>query len=254
MGRTRFYINKLFGRPSVFDFHLLGVSVRLGIASTREIQRARETGTKSELLELMLDSVTSGDTVFDIGSNIGLTSLLLAKHENGIDSTFHCFEPEPKNFNQLKQNIELNNLIGRVHPHQLALGAEDGSVDLHIRGNEGDGRHSIVSDEGADDSITVPLQDMGSFIVQHHVAPDIIKIDVEGAEGQVLAGMNALIGTGVPREIFLQIHPNGGGEFMPDGKTTIEDWLTNRGYTLVWNKKRVRRSSEFRHFTLTSGA
>ncbi len=250
MGRTRFYINKLFGQPSVFDFQLLGESVRLSIASTREIRRARDIDIERELVELMRDSLSIGDTIFDIGANIGLISLLLAKHENGVDSTVHCFEPEPRNFHQLSQNIENNNLVGRLHPHQLALGAEDGAVDLHIRGNEGEGRHSIASDKGSTDTITVQLQTMGSFVEQHRVAPDIIKIDVEGAEGQVLAGMEALIGTGVPREIFLEIHPKGDGEFMPDGHTTIETWLSARGYTMVWSKK--RGSGQHCHFKLTS--
>lgn len=250
MGRTRFYFNKLFGQPSVFDFQLLGESVRLGIASSREIRRARDINSKRELIELMRDTLTIGDTIFDIGSNIGLVSLLLAKHDNGVDSTLHCFEPEPRNFNQLNQNIEHNNLVGRLHPHQLALGAEDGAVDLHISGDVGEGRHSIASDEGSTDTITVQLQTMGSFVEEHRVAPDIIKIDVEGAEGRVLAGMDALIGTGVPREIFLVIHPKGDGEFMPDGHTTIETWLSARGYTMVWSKKRKSRLQC--HFKLTS--
>jgi len=149
MSLIRFYINKLLGRESVFDFTLLGQSVRLGIAARREIRRANEIDTETELVELMRRTVSPGDTIFDIGANIGLISLLLAKHDNGLDSTVHCFEPEPRNFKQLTQNIAHNDLVGRLHAHQLALGADNGTVDLHIRGTEGEGRHSIATSKGA---------------------------------------------------------------------------------------------------------
>ncbi len=248
MSLIRFYLNKLTGKPSVFDFSLLGETVRLGIAAPREIRRAKEIGTETELVELMRRTLSAGDTIFDIGANIGLISLLMAKHDNGLDSTVHCFEPEPRNFRQLTQNIEHNQLLGRLHAHQLALGAENGSVDLHIRGTEGEGRHSIATDKGATDAITVTLQTMASFAEEHKVSPDVIKIDVEGAEGQVLAGMEPLIETGAPTHIFLEIHPKGEGEFMPDGTTTIESWLTDRGYRLAWKNK--RGSGEHCHFTL----
>jgi len=252
MSLIRFYVNKLLGKESVFDFSLLGQSVRLGIAAPREIRRAKEIGTETELVELMRRTISTGDTIFDIGANIGLISLLMAKHENGLDSTVHCFEPEPRNFKQLNQNIELNQLLGRLHAHQIALGAENGTVNLHIRGTEGEGRHSIATDKGATDSIAVTLQTMASFVEEKKVSPDVIKIDVEGAEGQVLAGMEPLLSHAAPKHIFLEIHPKGEGEFMPDGSTTIESWLTARDYELAWKNK--RGSGEHCHFRHSSAA
>jgi len=246
MSLIRFYLNKLLGKESVFDFLLLGERVRLGIAAPREIKRAKEIGTETELVELMRRTLTPGDTIFDIGANIGLISLLLAKHDNGLDSTVHCFEPEPRNFKQLNQNIKHNQLLGRLHAHQLALGAENGTVDLHIRGTEGEGRHSIATDKGSTDSIAVTVQTMAAFANENRVTPDVIKIDVEGAEGQVLAGMEPLLNQAPPKHIFLEIHPKGEGEYMPDGTTTIERWLTERHYKLAWKNK--RGSGEHCHF------
>lgn len=248
MNLIRFYLNKLAGKESVFDFSLLGQTVRLGIAAPREIRRAKEIGTETELVELMRRTLSNGDTIFDIGANIGLISLLMAQHDNGLDSTIHCFEPEPRNYKQLTRNIELNELRGRLHAHQLALGADNGSIDLHIRGTEGEGRHSIATSKGATDTISVKLQTMAAFASEHKVSPNIIKIDVEGAEGQVLAGMEPLLTSTPPAHIFLEIHPKGEGEFMPDGTTTIEQWLTERGYILAW--KNTRGSGEHCHFKI----
>lgn len=248
MGRTRFYLNKFLGQPSVFDVLVLDELLRLEIASTQEIRQARNLSKEHEWVDLMRDTLTNGDTIFDIGSNIGLVSLLLAKHDNGVDSTVHCFEPEPTHFHQLSKNVEHNTLVGRLHPHQLALGSKDGPIDLPILESPRKARRFDKTDDGTD-SITVQMQTMDSFVEQHRVAPDIVKINVKGAEGQVLAGMEALFVSGAPRELFLDVHTKGNGKFMPDGETRIENWLADRGYTLVWNHK--HRSTEHCHFKLT---
>ncbi|NND90874.1 MAG: FkbM family methyltransferase [Granulosicoccus sp.] len=245
MNLLRFYLNKLSGKPSVFDFTLLGQSVTLGIAAPREIRRAHEIEIESELVQHMRSTLRDGDTILDIGANIGLISILLANGPRGSDSQIHAFEPEPRNFRQLQNNIQINNLKARVHPHQLALGAEEGHVDLHIRGSEGEGRHSIASSKGATDVISVELTTMADFCKRQGIRPDIIKIDVEGAEGQVLAGMQGLLQYAPPADVFLEVHPKGDTDLMPDGQS-IQDWMEHHGYALVWNN--VRGSGEHRHY------
>lgn len=245
MNLLRFYLNKLAGRPSVFEFTLLGQPVSLGIAARREIRRAREIEIESELVEHIRAALQPGDTIFDIGANIGLISILLAGGERGKGSSVYAFEPEPRNFRQLSNNIGLNQLSDRIHPQQLALGAEQGQVELHIRGSEGEGRHSIASSKGATDAIAVKLSTLGDFCREVDACPQIIKIDVEGAEGQVLAGMASLLPDQAPRNVFLEVHPKGDGDSMPDG-SSIQDWMQSHGYELVWNN--VRRSGEHRHY------
>lgn len=248
MNLFRFYLNKLTGKPSVFDFKLLGQKVTLGIAAPREIRRAREIEIESELVQHMRAQLHEGDTIFDIGANIGLISILLANGEKGGQSQVHSFEPEPRNFRQLSNNIGLNDLSARVHPHQLALGASEGQVELHIRGCEGEGRHSIATSKGATGAISVELTTLADFCARENLAPNIIKIDVEGAEGQVLAGMDGLLQDSAPANIFLEVHPKGDGDLMPDG-STIQDWMLARGYELAWNN--VRGSGEHRHYRHT---
>lgn len=247
MNLLRFYLNKLAGKPSVFDFDLLGQSVTLGIAAPREIRRAREIAIESELVERIQATLQQrgGGTLFDIGANIGLISILLSKSEKGRASQIFAMEPEPRNFRQLKNNLALNHLLETVHPYQLALGASDGEVQLHIRGSEGEGRHSIAATEGSTDSITVEMATMATFCERIGQVPDMLKIDVEGAEGQVLAGMDALMAGTPPADIFLEVHAKGDGDRMPGGER-IGEWLQQRGYELAWSN--VRRSGEHRHY------
>ena len=60
---------------------------------------------------------------------------------------------------------------------------------------------------------------------------------MKSTAGQVLAGMEPLLIDAIPQHVFLQIRHNGEDEFMPDGTTTIEAWLTGFGYTKAWAKK-----------------
>jgi hypothetical protein len=60
---------------------------------------------------------------------------------------------------------------------------------------------------------------------------------VEGAEGEVLAGMDGMMNENRPRELFMEIHNKGGEDRMPDDKL-IDDWLAERKYERIWEKRR----------------
>lgn len=245
MHYTRFLLNSLLGRETVIATTLLGVPVRLGIEARREIRRAHAIAHEAALVERIWAHLAGGDVVYDVGANIGVISLLMAMCPAGAESRIHSVEPEPRNFRRLTRNIELNGLGERIRPHQLALGATEGEVDLFVRGTAGEGRHSIATQRGATGSIRVPLTTMTAFASANGGPPDVVKIDVEGAEGQVLAGMADLVRNGQPREIFVEIHPKGERDRMPDGKS-IQDWLTERGYSMAWENE--RRSGQHRHY------
>lgn len=249
MNKLTFYVNRLLGRPTVGEFNLLGQSITLGISASREIRRAHDIEIESELVDHMRPVMQPDDVLYDVGANIGLISILMASHPAGASTQVQCFEPEPKNFNQLTNNVRLNSLEQRVNCHQMALGATEGDIALHVRGTAGEGRHSIATDRGATGSIQVKLSTMSQFASESGKSPTVVKIDVEGAEGQVLAGMEELIATKPPREIFMEIHPKGDGDSMPSGEL-IHAWLEQRGYTMVWSN--TRRSGEHRHYHHTA--
>lgn len=245
MDTLRFLTNRAFGKRTILDTELLGQPVKLDISARRELKRARKISHENDLVTRMRDHLQNGDTIYDVGANIGLISLLLALHPSGSNSKVHSFEPEPRNFDQLQKNIALNGLTGRVIPQRLALGTSEGEVQLFIRGTAGEGRHSIAEDKGSTDSISVPLTTAASFATSTGDLPTIVKIDVEGAEGQVIGGFADLIGENPPRDFFMEIHSKGDRDKMPDG-ASIDSWLTGRGYELVWSVG--RRSGEHRHY------
>lgn len=245
MHTARLLLNRLLNRDTTLNVTLLGQPLQFAIEARREIKRVFGVDEEADLIEQMRPVLQGSDVVYDIGANIGVISLLTALHNNQLVSAVHSFEPEPRNFRQLKKNITLNGQENRITPHQIALGSENGKVALHVRGSTGDGRHSIATDAGSKDTIDVEVRTTDQFITDGHPSPTVLKIDVEGAEGQVLAGMQSLMSTSPPRSIFMEVHGKGDHDLMPDG-STIHDWLTAFGYQLDW--KMTRGSGEHRHY------
>lgn len=241
----RYFLNRALGKDTRLDVELAGQPVSLCVTERREIRRAHAVHHEVDFINRMSTSLQAGDTVYDIGANIGVITMLLARRGNECADRIFSFEPEPRNFAQLNANVAANGLQNRVATHQLALGSSEGEVELHIRGVAGEGRHSITEGKGATDSIMVPLTTCSAFAEKSGSLPDLLKIDVEGAEGQVLSGMSGLLQKRPPRDIFLEIHSKGDGDKMPDGQN-IHDWFVDHGYQMVWNVE--RRSGEHRQY------
>ncbi len=141
---------------------------------------------------LIAPLVRRGDHVVDVGANIGYY-LLLWERLVGPGGFVHCIEPEPENLVELERNIEANQL-GNVRVHRVALGATDGAVALRP------GLNSGVDPTG---SLRASLRRLDSIGVER---ADVLKIDVEGYEGEVLSGGAALLKELRPT-IFLEMHP-----------------------------------------------
>ena len=245
MDTLRLFINKLVGRPTIATTDLLGQRIKLNIVARRELRRARKISHETDLIERMRAHLAEGDVIYDVGANIGLISLLMALHPSGTRSKVYSFEPEPKNLHQLQKNVRLNGLEDRIIPERLALGAKQGEVQLFVRGTAGEGRHSIAEERGSTGSISVPLTTAMQFAQGCGDFPSIVKIDVEGAEGQVISGFEDMLHEHPPRDFFMEIHSKGEADKMPNGET-IDVWLKERGYALAW--KADRRSGEHRHY------
>jgi FkbM family methyltransferase len=233
------------GRPHRVDLAVGDRRLTLLVTSRRELQRAARLAYEGAFLERILDHLGPDALFFDIGANIGLVSLLVAGEAGGAGRRVHGFEPESRNVAKLRENVLVNGLADRVRAHSLALGAETGEATLHVRGGVGDGRHSLATSSGATGEETVPVDTLAAFCRREDCWPDAIKIDVEGAEGQVLAGMAGVPLARQPRDIFLEVHAKGGRDLMPDG-TPLDDWLQERGYTCGW--RHGRGSGEHRHY------
>jgi FkbM family methyltransferase len=132
----------------------------------------------------------------DVGANIGYY-LLLIESLVGPSGAIACFEPEPENLRELERNVAAN-AFGNVQVFAAAVGAGEGSVAMRIGINA-----AIAGSAGEEGDFVVPLVSLDSALS----GPiDFLKIDVEGYEGEVLAGARRLLREHRPI-LFVEIHP-----------------------------------------------
>lgn len=133
--------------------------------------------------------IAHGDTVLDIGANIGWFTLLAAKF-GGRHAEIHAFEPRPDTAHMLKRTIADNGLRDQVHVWEYALSNEWAELELCWRDAEGNPGNSFLVTKQyggtADGTAKVFTAILDEFLPE--VAPDIVKIDVEGAEPLVFLG------------------------------------------------------------------
>ena len=124
----------------------------------------------------------------DVGANIGYFSCLMSKLA-GPSGTVLAVEPEPNNLKLLERNLKINRLTN-VTVHACALGAREGTAKLGLYKPANRGRHSILdADPGRSVEVKVrTLDELARSSAGGIAVWSLVKIDVEGYEGFVLAG------------------------------------------------------------------
>lgn len=158
--------------------------------------------------------VKKGNVVVDLGANIGYFTLLAAKIV-GPEGKVFSFEPEPKNYGYLEKNIELNN-YNNVQSFQKAVADKNGKTRLYICDYD-TGHHTINNFEGVraysqgrlvkEKSVEIETVTLDEFFKGKEELIDVIKMDVEGAEALVLAGMDNILKKNKKLQMFIEFFP-----------------------------------------------
>lgn len=178
---------------------------------------------------LFRELITPGMVVIDVGANIGYFSLL-ASTLVGSDGRVHAFEPDPVNCSLLRKNVRLNR-AANVKVVQAALSNNDEPVHLFLDSqNKGD--HRIWEPTGESrTSITVKCTTLDQYLHETSTVPRFIKIDVQGAEGQVLEGMKETFAGTAPMYLILEFWPEALRRCQTDPKRVIEQ-IAEAGFTI----------------------
>ena len=165
--------------------------------------------------ELFKKMVKEGDTIVDIGANIGYFTLLSAKLV-GKKGKIYAFEPEPKNYNYLLKNIELNNIGNTVLATQKAISDKTGKTKLYICEHD-TGHHTINQPEGIksykpntgnkESFIEIDTVTLDDFLKDKNRLVNVVKIDAEGAEMLVILGMDKTIRQNQDIKLFVEFFP-----------------------------------------------
>lgn len=136
-----------------------------------------------------------GTTCFDVGANVGLITIPLARYlqANGGGRVI-AFEPVTPNFNRLQEVVQLNQLQEIVSLHNVALGDEEGEIEMALETQHGAATGNAVMSKISNDLSGQTIYKsritrLDDFVIEHgidHV--DFIKVDIEGAEVLFLRG------------------------------------------------------------------
>lgn len=139
------------------------------------------------ILDLIAKYLKKGDVFVDVGANIGQHSMFAASIV-GNSGKVYSFEPIPYIYNQLLDSVKINHFESIVDAYNIALGEEGKTETLHIETNNVGGS-SIIGPHGKDNKEIIINIKKGDAMLGNIKHINMVKIDVEGYEYEVLAGM-----------------------------------------------------------------
>lgn len=156
-----------------------------------------------EFMEICLQEICADDVILDIGANIGFMTAFFSTLING--QTIYAVEPAPKNIEILEKNVRHLGIGNQVEITAGAFSDQDGTAFLEL--STASNLHALFGNSGGD-RISVNTFNLSSFLGTRK-APNFIKMDVEGAEVEILEGFKAYVGsTDHKLKILIEIHPN----------------------------------------------
>lgn len=170
------------GQQFVYDQYLGQFKVNIDTTYPIEVEMA--TGSYDlKTSAIIRKFVAPGDTVMDIGANVGALTLMMAQVANR--GKVIAIEPGIATFNRLKANLDLNPALhDLVDAYQLGIADEPGTLywqaDANVPGNAG-----LFSQGG----LAVRVESLDQFVDQLSLERlNFVKIDVEGMELEVIKG------------------------------------------------------------------
>lgn len=184
---------------------------------------------ESIVINDIIGKLKPDDIFYDIGANKGVFTCFA--NEIITHGSVVAFEPHPINMETLKQNV--NSRDKSTTFYQCALSDESGTASLSVdQGWAGDQRHALAT--SGDESNTIEIETIaGDDLVNNDEiqSPSVVKIDVEGAEKQVIDGMKKSLSRPDCRLIYCEIHPKLLQEFGSNADE-VRKALRNVGFSL----------------------
>lgn len=143
-------------------------------------------GTYEQTMQqLFVKFLKRGTIVFDVGANYGFYAMLAA----GEDAEVFAFEPDKENAEALARHADMNGLAFHIHIVSSAVYSYTGNIALEppdMAGSHGNS-HTRPQESETVNAMHVPCTTLDNFI-QTNPQPNLVKMDVEGAESEVLKG------------------------------------------------------------------
>lgn len=197
--------NYQYKKNSIRTFNYKGTKLAVDISDY--VGHYLYFGFEDKAQEKLIQLAKSGDTVLDIGTNIGSTLLQFA-NKVGNNGRVYGFEPDLINYKICLDNINLNSFTN-IEVANIGLGNENGSFNLVVDTETNRGGNRISYNiETQKTSSKIYVVRLDEWIKNNKITKvDLIKIDVEGFELNVLKGAKEVLVLYKP-VLFIELDDN----------------------------------------------
>lgn len=234
------------------EIAVAGKRMRFATTGSSSRKRLRTLFTKEPITLAWMDTFLEGETVYDIGANVGMYTVYAAITRS---AKVLAFEPEALNYAELNKNIFLNELHDRVLAYCVAL-SDVNKADRLLLSDFGLGisYHDFEENSWTEDKAFardwVVSKDqrraqgclgrtLDSLIAEGLPSPAHIKIDVDGLEHRVIAGMRETLQRADLKTVLVEIN------FDNPKNLEIIDMMSALGWRFSWNQLRTHRKVKF---------
>ena len=221
--RLRMFLKKLamINTGKTLTSEILGTNIQVPTENNQGFMISHGYGDFGELddIQYIIDEVEEGDKFLDIGSSYGLYSFIIDNRT----------EADVKSIEALPENTAIQRLTKNLYNYEVdilnaAASNKSGTAQLNVSGNS-KGQNSLKGSKSSEINVRSVRVDDLDFV------PDYVKIDVEGAEMDVLQGMeNTLKENQV--KIVLELHPDDHLSLFNTSQKEVVDYLYELGYRL----------------------
>ncbi|HEY5410286.1 MAG TPA: FkbM family methyltransferase [Caulobacteraceae bacterium] len=225
-----------------------GRTMRFAATGSSSVKRVKRVLTKEPITIAWIDTFKQGETLYDIGANVGMYTIYAAAMRG---TRVYAFEPEALNYAELNKNIFLNDFNSHVLAYCLAL-SDVNKVDQLLLSDFGYGisYHDFQENSWAGDKQFSPDwfvsrenrktqgcigMRLDSLLEDGLPVPDHVKIDVDGLEHRVIHGMRGLLHRSELKTVLLEVN------FDAPANLALIDEICAMGWRFSWNQLRCAR-------------
>lgn len=180
-------------------------SATFRVKSRAEYRRTKDFVGEKAVLADFLDELSPGDVFYDIGANIGLYSCFALGQLSEGEGQVIAFEPHPQTADRLRTNLSINSDQYDVYEYALADSSDKMNLSSPV-GKDRPGTYQLQDTE-EDDGISVEVIRGDDLRKRASIpVPTILKIDVEGAELDVIDGLAETLSQESCRLVYVEIH------------------------------------------------
>eukprot|EP01037_Dinobryon_pediforme_P029327 gene29327-32921_t len=207
-----------YGHPFFLAVRRLGQKSGLLRPMVRVYRKLRNAKYEDRFDDALMRSIKKDDVVWDVGANIGVYTEKFAEAVSSGGLVI-AFEPTPSTADILRNNTTK---FAQVRIVQAALSDKEAEADFIV--DEQHTTNTLATAAKKGNSIKVKMMRGDQFAAE--AFPNIIKIDVEGFEIDVVAGLTGMLNDPRLRAIFIEVH------FLEIGKRGLSHAISEMTHTL----------------------